>query len=432
MDVSRIFEMMGIGSNITVQDTVVKYTNKSFLLSQHAAILEKRQKNIPPGFVTFRQSSSVSTPPGLGKAVELIPENRVDIKILTENVDKVLQGRFFLCRTIAPPYKYTSIMTVVEDPEGQQAVHLALYNYSNSDPYDMKNLLNDLPVGQILAINNPWFKLTSSGGYSVRSDNPADVVVITQSYFEEIFGQLKWKGEILQKYQHLVKGPPQGAMEWKNEGNQLFVNQKYQKAIEYYTESLKCNNDSITLTQVKIDILANRAAAYLNLSCYHKALEDCDRVLEIQPNHEKAIYRKGKCIYNLGRYWETISFLNEHTKKLDDNFNKCIDDLITKAKLLMEQQANCHYDIFRLHKMGSIYHQDIADFTGPIKIQNIPGKGRGMIATEEIQPGQLILVSKAFALVFDEKDNIEFNINMKTKYFLLIHTVYLSRKLQRN
>uniref|UniRef100_A0AC34FZV2 SET domain-containing protein n=1 Tax=Panagrolaimus sp. ES5 TaxID=591445 RepID=A0AC34FZV2_9BILA len=40
---------------------------------------------------------------------------------------------------------------------------------------------------------------------------------------------------------------------------------------------------------------------------------------------------------------------------------------------------------------------DVADFTGPIEIANIPGKGRGIIASEDIKAGTLLIVSKAFA-----------------------------------
>jgi len=58
------------------------------------------------------------------------------------------------------------------------------------------------------------------------------------------------------------------------------------------------------------------------------------------------------------------------------------------------------YDILELLKLGKTELHEIGQFRGPIEVASIPGKGRGVIATQDILPGQLLLVSKAFAMVF--------------------------------
>uniref|UniRef100_A0AC34GJ97 SET domain-containing protein n=1 Tax=Panagrolaimus sp. ES5 TaxID=591445 RepID=A0AC34GJ97_9BILA len=40
---------------------------------------------------------------------------------------------------------------------------------------------------------------------------------------------------------------------------------------------------------------------------------------------------------------------------------------------------------------------DVADYSGPIEIANIPGKGRGIVASRDIKEGTLLVVSKAFS-----------------------------------
>ncbi|RUS34117.1 hypothetical protein BC938DRAFT_482348 [Jimgerdemannia flammicorona] len=40
---------------------------------------------------------------------------------------------------------------------------------------------------------------------------------------------------------------------------------------------------------------------------------------------------------------------------------------------------------------------------GPVRITEIPGTGRGMVATKKIAEGILLLCSKAFTVVFEEK-----------------------------
>ena len=41
------------------------------------------------------------------------------------------------------------------------------------------------------------------------------------------------------------------------------------------------------------------------------------------------------------------------------------------------------------------------DVCGPIKLVDIAGKGRGVIVTSDVLPGALLLVSHAFAAVYD-------------------------------
>ena len=77
----------------------------------------------------------------------------------------------------------------------------------------------------------------------------------------------------------------------KAEGNDLFKAAKFEEAIAKYTEALAACSDS----QSKIAIAChnNRAGCHQQLGNHPKVIEDCCMVLEVEPNNEKALLRRG-------------------------------------------------------------------------------------------------------------------------------------------
>lgn len=73
--------------------------------------------------------------------------------------------------------------------------------------------------------------------------------------------------------------------------------------------------------------------------------------------------------------------------------------LVTVSKRMQKESLTGEYDILKLElKKEQVY--DCGEYTGPIQIQLVPGKGRGIIATAPINAGQVIMGCKAFAIVF--------------------------------
>ncbi|XP_053389920.1 uncharacterized protein LOC123546577 [Mercenaria mercenaria] len=79
-------------------------------------------------------------------------------------------------------------------------------------------------------------------------------------------------------------------------GNDAFKSQKYQDAIQCYTEA-------ITASQSNIDpkLFSNRSLAYYRISDYENALRDADLCIQIDPNSHKAYTWKAYAIANLIR-----------------------------------------------------------------------------------------------------------------------------------
>uniref|UniRef100_A0A672FDR9 C3H1-type domain-containing protein n=1 Tax=Salarias fasciatus TaxID=181472 RepID=A0A672FDR9_SALFA len=93
------------------------------------------------------------------------------------------------------------------------------------------------------------------------------------------------------------------------EGNDVFKEGDWTKAIEMYTEALSiaeyADSEEICVpTGLLEKLYANRAAAYLNIGLYDQALEDCEKALHLNEGNYKALYRKAKALKELGRHQE--------------------------------------------------------------------------------------------------------------------------------
>ena len=78
----------------------------------------------------------------------------------------------------------------------------------------------------------------------------------------------------------------------KNLGNAEFKKGNYGKAIQYYTEAV-----AIQPTE---QILSNRAASYIAIKEYKKALDDCKAAIRINPDFARVYKRLFKANLALG------------------------------------------------------------------------------------------------------------------------------------
>ncbi|CAL8338826.1 unnamed protein product [Gadus morhua 'NCC'] len=78
----------------------------------------------------------------------------------------------------------------------------------------------------------------------------------------------------------------------KDKGNEAFRAKGYEEAVAYYTRSL-----SIVPT---VAVFNNRAQAEIKLQRWHRALQDCQRVLELEPINLKALLRRATVFQHQG------------------------------------------------------------------------------------------------------------------------------------
>ncbi|XP_029914130.1 zinc finger CCCH domain-containing protein 7A isoform X1 [Myripristis murdjan] len=95
------------------------------------------------------------------------------------------------------------------------------------------------------------------------------------------------------------------------EGNDVFKEGEWTKAVEMYTEALSiadyADSEDISIpTGLLEKLFANRAAAYLNIvpGLFDQALEDCEKALHLNEGNYRALFRKAKALKELGRHQE--------------------------------------------------------------------------------------------------------------------------------
>jgi hypothetical protein len=113
----------------------------------------------------------------------------VGIHALIRNINKVMDGKVFLCRSVAPSTKIVSFGGVAEDPKGNKAVELGLYNiFSANAELGVTDFEDVLPIGMFIAIKNPFLKTSGNNcELIVRCDNPAEIEFISEKKMREKF-----------------------------------------------------------------------------------------------------------------------------------------------------------------------------------------------------------------------------------------------------
>jgi len=101
------------------------------------------------------------------------------------------------------------------------------------------------------------------------------------------------------------------ALTFKNKGNDYFKNKDYKKAIEFYTKAIDLNSMDATY-------YGNRAACYFSMRDYKNCIKDCNEALGIDPKFAKALLRKGRSLYYLGKFDEGKACL-EQAKSIDSS-----------------------------------------------------------------------------------------------------------------
>ncbi|XP_015161806.1 outer envelope protein 64, mitochondrial isoform X2 [Solanum tuberosum] len=88
----------------------------------------------------------------------------------------------------------------------------------------------------------------------------------------------------------------------KEKGNAAFKGKQWNKAVSYYTEAIKLNDNAT--------YYSNRAAAYLELGCFQQAEEDCTKAISLDKKNVKAYMRRGTARESLLFYKEALQGKN--------------------------------------------------------------------------------------------------------------------------
>ncbi|XP_072459496.1 sperm-associated antigen 1 [Notamacropus eugenii] len=97
----------------------------------------------------------------------------------------------------------------------------------------------------------------------------------------------------------------------KEKGNEAFSSGDYEEAVTYYTRSI-----SVSPTVAAYN---NRAQAEIKLKNWNNALQDCEKVLELEPGNLKAFMRRATAYKHQNKYHEAIEDLKKVLNIEPDN-----------------------------------------------------------------------------------------------------------------
>ncbi|CAJ0894566.1 5165_t:CDS:2 [Entrophospora sp. SA101] len=421
----NMMNMMNEGN--MMDGNMVNEMDREALIDDHERFLEdiERKRN------NFYKSTSNQMNKGIYQHVSLELKNRISITDL--QLDHVHHGKFLLCRVMAKCGKKVSLMTLVEDPEGD-AVKLALYNWIKQSDIPVKyrrgyvpvdEVSKLLPIGTVIIIKNPYYKTTADFTTTLRSDNPSDIVIIDRNN-NNLFREIKWSTDLEKPDKQILS-----ADDFRCRGNDYFISNYFASAINEYSNGIELEPNNATL-------LSNRAEAYLRLGRFTNAITDLEITLNNESNHPKAIYRMGKALCGLKRYQEAITMLRDFHQKIQSSTDnstistrKSIEQLLKHAEMLDLESRNGQYNFINIvdefcEKLNALTVVNDSEKIGPrldhadylsndIEIRNVKKKGRGWVAKCDIPEGTLLMVSKAFKAIFAYEVPFSFNIDASSK-----------------
>ncbi|RSH90479.1 hypothetical protein EHS25_001084 [Saitozyma podzolica] len=193
----------------------------------------------------------------------------------------------------------------------------------------------------------------------------------------------------------------------KEEGNKAMARRDYVVSIVKYSIALTAASEHLP-PALRLVLLLNRAQAYLSNSDPGSAYRDClsARVLMgehpdvVQPHHhDRLAYRSAQAAYDMRMYDRAEKFVQEY-KRLGVKQGAVLE---AKIKARQREAKDGSYDwtaMFEYSIKDSAPFLDVADYTGPVAVAKIPGKGRGLITTQDVKAGELLLVSKALVAAY--------------------------------
>jgi len=151
-------------------------------------------------------------------------------------------------------------------------------------------------------------------------------------------------------------------------------------------------------------LLDNRAAVAARLGLYRRALADVDAALVVRPGDARARLRRARVLTRMQRYNEALVMWEELSGEFHGD--KDVTNMVAKVRRRM-QEAEGVFDFFAVDtedteraQLDSVLDgEEYADFVGPIEVVEVAGKGRGVVATQEISKGTLLLCERALVFV---------------------------------
>ena len=199
----------------------------------------------------------------------------------------------------------------------------------------------------------------------------------------------KRKEEVEKKKKEEEEKEPVTLKEFENAAKKAYKDEKYEKALEYYTAVVEKFVDEQTNSD-RARVTSNICQCYMKLNKWVDAYHSANKAIKFDEKNVKAWYRLGLVLLHMRQY-DLAQETFEKSLEIDPSSKACHEALVG----VFEARANTHegvydwLDVAERYRKGKFLH-DYHDYIHPaVRIESIEGKGRGLIVTENVKAGTL-------------------------------------------
>ncbi|XP_006167616.1 SET and MYND domain-containing protein 4 [Tupaia chinensis] len=283
----------------------------------------------------------------------------------------------------------------------------------------------DLPVEEWRSyVLHKWSLLPASTRITISTaETLSDLFLHSSSHLQpedEIFLNTLSRG-------YLVGKDPDAALFYREEGNKKFQEKDYEGAAVLYSKGI---SHSRPATEISL-CYANRSAALFHLGQYEACLND---ILRAQTHgyperlRPKVMLRKAECLVTLGRLPEASQAIEDIERHfattpapaappfqiLQENLHR-LKMKVQEKKILTKTSPAALAKASNGHDLRE-ENEQISSASPSVGLRTHPLKGRHLIATKDILPGELLVKEDAFVSVLNPGDMPPLRHSLENKW----------------
>lgn len=288
--------------------------------------------------------------------------------------------------------------TVVQDVMGDETEYLEVCVHT------LRHGENILELADAFVIKEPFFTLNDQADATIRIDHPSDLVACRDGIPTMVaVAENEENKATAEKMARASKAAGDTALKQKD----------FSRAHAEYTEALKYARQKAgaeTFPDLTRYLHRNRAYLNLRLNRLDDAKSDAlDSIIDAKDQKSKdldskAYYYAGCAAYSLGNYADAKGFFEKQLQLTPDD--KDANAHLRRIEVRLREQESGIYDLKRVRAGLTRVRQrvDAATFISKkVKVDQSPGRGRGLFATSDIPAGEMIICEKAFCLVWSHE-----------------------------
>lgn len=287
-----------------------KKRTKAEILAAHEAA--RINMSAQAAFGIFTLTGYGVCKPSLGSLSDLSACTPMQISAL--HVGTTHSRRSIRGRIVVRPLLMASVMTVIEGEDGD-VVKLAVYNLFPSGRKSIQDAEKLFPIGQMVIIKDPFYKLYQDGSCGLRVDDPQDIVFDNSTLPDNAAAE--------------------PAVDWLARGKSHFVVEEWDEAIQCYRKVIEDTAEEVT------NVLNNLALVYQTIGDITRAILCSFAATVISPSSPKAYMRLAISLEQNGNF-SAAKFCAKKACKSSNKFKPLLKELLQRVASFTDVADNSY------------------------------------------------------------------------------------------